>query len=104
MGPLFTTPTEGWLAENTGAGGVKVTTGLLHSEDAGKSWRCLSSPSNTYLVSAADPLHLWATSNNIDSGATTIYSSDDGGASWRALSFEGALGPGARPVRGRGRG
>lgn len=87
VGPLFASATEGWLAENTGAGGVKVTTGVLHSEDGGRSWRCLSSLSNTYLVSAADPLHLWVTSNNVDSGATTIYSSDDGGASWRALTL-----------------
>ena len=53
------------------------------------SWRCFSSPSNTYLVSAADPLHLWVTSNNIENGGTTVYSSDDGGSGWRALSLEG---------------
>jgi photosystem II stability/assembly factor-like uncharacterized protein len=96
VGPLFATASRGWLAENTGAGGAKATTGLLTTDDGGVTWRCLAQPSNTYLVSAADPTHLWVTSNRLGDDATTLFASDDGGTSWRQLSLA-ALG-GAAPV------
>jgi hypothetical protein len=95
-GPLFASPTRGWMAENTGAGGAAASTGLLTTGDGGVSWRCLTQPSNTYLVSAADPTHLWVTSNRVVDDATTLFASDDGGTSWRQLSLAG-LG-GAAPV------
>jgi len=96
VGPIFPTPSRGWLAENTGAGGAKATTGLLATDDGGATWRCLAQPSNTYLVSAADPTHLWITSNRLGDDATTLFASHDGGTSWRQLSLAG-LG-GAAPV------
>lgn len=96
VGPVFASRTDGWLAENTGAGGAKATTGLLATHDRGVTWRCLAQPSNTYLVSAADAMHLWVTSNRLGDDATTLLASDDGGTSWRPLSLAG-LG-GAAPV------
>lgn len=87
VGPLFASPTLGWLALNLGAGGVLGTGGLLTTEDGGRTWRCASRPPNTYLVSAADPLHLWVTSVQRGSGATTLYSSHDAGATWHPLDL-----------------
>jgi photosystem II stability/assembly factor-like uncharacterized protein len=86
-GPLFASPTRGWLALNLGAGGVAAPGGLLQTEDGGKTWRCTNTPPNTYLVSAADPEHIWVTSNQRGTEATTIYSSDDAGTTWHALDL-----------------
>jgi photosystem II stability/assembly factor-like uncharacterized protein len=85
-GPLFASPTRGWLALNLGAGGVAAPGGLLQTEDGGKTWRCTNTPPNTYFVSAADPAHIWVSSNSRD-GATTLYSSEDGGTTWRPLDL-----------------
>ena len=87
VGPLFASPTRGWLAENSGAGGAVDVTGLLETEDGGNSWSCSSSPSETDLVSAADPNHIWVTSNSRSDEATALYSSNDGGTSWHALNL-----------------
>jgi photosystem II stability/assembly factor-like uncharacterized protein len=86
-GPLFASPTRGWLALNLGAGGVAAPGGLLQTEDGGKTWRCTNSPPNTYFVSAADPAHIWVSSNRRGDDATTLYSSDDGGTTWHALDL-----------------
>ena len=86
-GPLFASPTRGWLALNLGAGGVAAPGGLMQTEDGGKTWRCTNTPPNTYLVSAADPAHIWVSSNRRQDDATTLYSSEDGGASWHALDI-----------------
>jgi photosystem II stability/assembly factor-like uncharacterized protein len=62
-GPLFASTGRGWLTLNLGAGGAGFSSGgLLRTEDGGKTWRCATTPPNTYLVSAADPLHVWVTS------------------------------------------
>jgi photosystem II stability/assembly factor-like uncharacterized protein len=87
VGPLFASPTRGWLAENQGAGGARVVTGLLQTEDGGRSWRCLSVLTNTYLVSAADPAHVWVTSNRPDDETSTLYSSDNNGLTWHTLDL-----------------
>ncbi len=87
VGPLFASPSRGWLAENQGAGGARVVTGLLSTEDGGRTWRCVQRPANTYLVSAADPLHIWITTNRLGDDATSLFSSEDGGASWREVSI-----------------
>jgi photosystem II stability/assembly factor-like uncharacterized protein len=86
-GPLFASPSRGWLALNLGAGGVAAPGGLLQSEDGGKTWGCTNTPPNTYLVSAADPAHVWVTSNHRGDEATTVYSSEDGGTTWHALDL-----------------
>jgi hypothetical protein len=87
VGPLFASPTLGWLALNLGAGGVQGTGGLLTTGDGGRTWRCASGLPNTYLVTAADPLHVWVTSVQRGSGATTLYSSDDAGGTWHPLDL-----------------
>jgi len=87
VGPLFASPTRGWLAENQGAGGAEVTTGLLQTEDGGRSWHCSSVPTNTYLVSAADTTHVWVTSNRLGDESTTLYSTDDAGVTWQVLDL-----------------
>jgi photosystem II stability/assembly factor-like uncharacterized protein len=84
-GPLFATPGRGWLAENTGAGGVRSTTGLLRSVDGGATWRCQSAPAQSGAVSAADPMHIWVATGFGCCAAAVLYSSDDGGQTWRAL-------------------
>jgi photosystem II stability/assembly factor-like uncharacterized protein len=87
-GPLFASTERGWLALNLGAGGAQVGPGgLLRTEDGGKTWRCATTPPNTYLVSAADPLHVWVTSQERGTNLTTLYASDDGGRTWRALDL-----------------
>lgn len=87
VGPLFASPNRGWLGENSGAGGALDVTGLLQTEDGGKSWGCSASPSETNLVSAADPEHVWVTSVSRAGWVTTLYSSNDAGASWHALDL-----------------
>ena len=87
MGPLFASPMRGWLALNLSAGGGAAPGGLLQTEDGGKTWRCANTPPNTYFVSAADPGHVWVTSNQRGTEATTIYSSEDGGTSWQPLDM-----------------
>ena len=89
-GPLFASVTTGWFGINLGAGGANVGPGgLMRSRDGGLSWHCATTPPNINLVTAADPLHLWAAgddrSNNDQSSA--LYSSDDGGSTWHRLSF-----------------
>jgi photosystem II stability/assembly factor-like uncharacterized protein len=88
IGPLFASTSRGWSALNLGAGGVAAPGGLLQTEDGGKTWRCSNTPPNTYIVSAADPLHIWVTSVERSNEATTLYSSDDGGRSWHALDLK----------------
>jgi photosystem II stability/assembly factor-like uncharacterized protein len=86
-GPLFASPTRGWLVLNLGAGGVSAPGGLLQTEDGGKTWHCTNTPPNTYFVSAADPNHIWVSSNQRGTEATTLYSSEDGGTTWHALDL-----------------
>jgi photosystem II stability/assembly factor-like uncharacterized protein len=90
VGPLFASPDLGWLAENIGAGGAAATTGLLQTRDGGKTWHCANQPVNSYIVSAADPLHVWVMSNPTTQASSAIFTSEDGGASWRQLKL-GAL-------------
>lgn len=84
--PVFATPTRGWLAENTGAGGAAASTGLLRSDDGGSSWQCENAPTQTTLISAADPQHVWAARQHaaIDG---SLYSSEDGGLTWGAVKL-----------------
>lgn len=86
-GPLFASLSRGWLVENTGAGGAMVSTGFLQSDDGGATWRCHSAPTQTDVVSAADPGHIWVTSGHEGGEIMSMYSSDDGGVTWRPLSL-----------------
>lgn len=87
-GPVFATPMQGWFAENTGAGGAAASTGVLRSDDAGSTWHCESSPSQTTVISAADPRHLWA-ARQYGGADSSLYASDDGGLTWRPLNLAG---------------
>lgn len=89
VGPLFASVSRGWLALSLGAGGVNVGPGgLLQTEDGGRTWRWPSTPPNVNLVSAADPLHAWVTSEEHDPyGGPPLYTTDDGGRSWHALDL-----------------
>jgi photosystem II stability/assembly factor-like uncharacterized protein len=86
-GPLFASETHGWLALNLGAGGVAAPGGLMATDDGGLTWRCATTPPNTSLISAADPLHVWTASQDRSSGGTILYSSDDGGTKWHMLDL-----------------
>jgi photosystem II stability/assembly factor-like uncharacterized protein len=88
VGPTFASTERGWLGLNLGAGGVQgVPGGLLSTEDGGVTWRCTNSPPNTNLVTAADPLHVWVTSEDRATGATTLYATEDGGGTWHAVDL-----------------
>jgi photosystem II stability/assembly factor-like uncharacterized protein len=90
-GPLFASTGRGWLGLNTGAGGANVgPTGILKSEDGGRSWRCATTPQQTSLISAADPLHVWAA--NIDQ-STALYTTEDAGATWHPLNLSSLKSP-----------
>jgi Neuraminidase (sialidase) len=39
------------------------------------------------VISAADPRHVWLTSEDRSPGDTTLYTSDDGGVSWHKLDL-----------------
>jgi hypothetical protein len=86
-GPLFANPARGWLTLNLGAGGAAATGGILSTEDGGRTWRCSETPANTRLVSAADPLDVWVTSEDRATQASTLYASEDGGQTWRPLKI-----------------
>lgn len=86
-GPLFASASRGWLVENSGAGGVKTSTGLLQSEDGGRTWRCHDAPVQTGAVSVADPLHVWVATGFGGGAAAGLYASDDGGATWRPIAL-----------------
>jgi photosystem II stability/assembly factor-like uncharacterized protein len=89
-GPLFASTTRGWLGLNLGAGGANVgPVGILKSEDGGRTWRCGTTPRNISVVSAADPLHVWAAGEDRDhlSPSTALYTTEDAGATWRALDL-----------------
>lgn len=84
-GPLFASETVGWLGLALGAGGANVGTGgLMRTRDGGRTWDCRTDPPNVNAVSAADPQHLWASSDRRD-GSAWLYQSDDGGDTWRRV-------------------
>lgn len=83
--PLFASETVGWLGIGLGAGGVNVGPGgLLRTRDGGRTWDCRTDPANVSAVSAADPQHVWASSDQRD-GSAWLYQSDDGGDTWRRV-------------------
>lgn len=87
-GPLFASSVRGWLGLSLGAGGANVGPGgILKSEDGGRTWDCATTPPNTSLVSAADPLHVWAGGEDRLSQSTALYTTEDAGATWHSLSL-----------------
>ena len=96
-GPLFASTGRGWLGLNTGAGGANVgPTGILKSEDGGRTWRCVTTPRQTSLISAADPLHAWAVSEH----ESALFTTEDAGATWHPLNLAPLLGPTSSAVAG----
>jgi photosystem II stability/assembly factor-like uncharacterized protein len=87
-GPLFASTGRGWLGLSLGAGGAAVgPSGILRSEDGGRTWRCATTPPNTSLISAADPLHVWAGGEDRLTQSTALYTTEDGGATWHRLDL-----------------
>jgi photosystem II stability/assembly factor-like uncharacterized protein len=87
-GPLFASTGRGWLGLNLGAGGVNVGSGgILKSEDGGRTWRCAKTPPNISLISAADPLRVWAGGEARINQETTLYTSEDAGATWLPINL-----------------
>jgi hypothetical protein len=88
LGPAFVSGSRGWLAENTGAGGVRASTGWLQSTDGGATWKCSATPSQVDFLSVADSQHLWATSRNPDDPTHSgLLASDDGAATWYGIDL-----------------
>jgi photosystem II stability/assembly factor-like uncharacterized protein len=87
-GPLFASTGRGWLGLSLGAGGAAVGPGgILRSEDGGRTWSCATAPANISVVSAADPLHVWAMRQHRLTDAAALYATEDGGATWQALDL-----------------
>ena len=80
-GPLFASPTRGWLTLSNSAGGVRVRGGLISTFDGGRTWECSTEPSNVRLITAADPLHLWIGAGGSGTVAA-LYSTSDSGVHW----------------------
>jgi len=86
--PLFASPARGWLALGLGAGGANVGPGgILKTDDGGRTWRCATTPPNTSLVSAADPLDVWAAGEDRVIQSTALYTTEDAGATWHRLDL-----------------
>ena len=86
--PLFASPARGWLALGLGAGGANVGPGgILKTDDGGRTWRCATTPPNTDLVSAADPLDVWAAGEDRVIQSTALYTTEDAGATWHRLDL-----------------
>jgi len=91
-GPLFASPTLGWIAISIGPGGAGTPTGgLMRTRDGGRTWDCHTAPQNVGSVSAADPRAAWVRS---DPGGTALKGSmpqlvatDDGGDSWHIVAI-----------------
>jgi photosystem II stability/assembly factor-like uncharacterized protein len=88
-GPLFASAQAGWLGLSLGAGGAMVGPGgILKSQDSGQTWRCATTPPNIRLLSAADPLNVWAAGDDRRTGSTTLYTSGDAGATWHPINLD----------------
>jgi len=86
--PLFASPARGWSALGLGAGGANVGPGgILKTDDGGRTWRCATTPPNTSLVSAADPLDVWAGGEDRVIQSTALYTTEDAGATWHRLDL-----------------
>jgi len=87
-GPLFASATRGWLGLNLGAGGANAgPVGILKSEDGGRTWHCANTPRNISVVSAADPLHVWAGGEDRLRQSTALFTTEDAGATWHAVDL-----------------
>jgi len=86
-GPLFASPTRGWFGLTLGAGGISGTGGIMRTEDHGKTWTCMTTPSNVGELSAADPDNVWARSDRHGDRLTTslLFASTDAGTTWRQI-------------------
>jgi photosystem II stability/assembly factor-like uncharacterized protein len=92
VGPVFASTARGWLALAGGAAGdPERARGLLATDDGGRTWRCPHVPSAGH-VSAADPLHVWATTDVLGQDAA-LYATDDGGATWRRIELAALRSP-----------
>jgi photosystem II stability/assembly factor-like uncharacterized protein len=87
VGPLFASPTRGWVGNTLGAGGANGTGGIMRTEDRGKTWTCATTPTNVGELSAADPENVWARSDRHEGPEVTafLYGSTDGGKTWRRI-------------------
>lgn len=91
-GPLFASPSTGWMVIGIGAGGAGARIGgVMRTRDGGRSWDCRTTPQNVTYISAADSRAVWARSDPggaSPKGATpTLFATDDGGDTWRAVGI-----------------
>jgi photosystem II stability/assembly factor-like uncharacterized protein len=85
VGPVFASPTRGWLGLTLGAGGVTGTAGVMRTDDRGRTWTCATTPTNVGELSAADPDTLWVRSDRHEGVTAFLYASADGGKTWRRI-------------------
>ncbi|HEV2250153.1 MAG TPA: hypothetical protein VGT60_06585 [Candidatus Limnocylindria bacterium] len=91
-GPLFATPSLGWMAISIGPGGAGTPTGgLMRTRDGGRTWDCRTTPQNVSYVSAADPRAVWVRSDpsgtSLKRAAPALMATEDGGDTWRPVTI-----------------
>jgi photosystem II stability/assembly factor-like uncharacterized protein len=91
-GPLFASPSLGWMAISIGPGGAGTPTGgLMRTRDGGRSWDCRTTPQNVAHVSAADPRSVWVRSDpggaSLKGATPALFATDDGGDTWRPVAI-----------------
>jgi photosystem II stability/assembly factor-like uncharacterized protein len=83
-GPLFASPQIGWLGVSRGVGGVSGISGVMRTDDGGRTWICSVAPPDVERVSAADPDHVLALSRDPQSGYA-LWLSTNGGRTWTPI-------------------
>lgn len=91
-GPLFATPSLGWMAISIGPGGAGTPTGgLMRSSDGGRTWDCRTTPQNVSYMSAADPQAVWVRSDpggaSLKGSSPVLMATEDGGDTWHAVTI-----------------
>lgn len=83
-GPLFASRQLGWLGVSRGVGGVSGTSGVMRTDDGGRTWICSVVPPDVERVSAADPDHVLALSRDPQRGYA-LWLSTNGGRTWTLI-------------------
>lgn len=88
-GLVFASERIGYVGLDLGAGGLASPGGVMTTVDGGRTWRCVRTPPNVTVISAADPRNAWAISVDRAAGTTTLYRTADAGSAWEELPAPG---------------
>ena len=88
-GLVFASDRTGYLGLGLGAGGIDATGGVMSTGDGGRTWRCLTTPRNVTVISAADAMNAWAISLDRSGPTTSLYHTTNAGSAWVTLPSPG---------------